>query len=150
MGSSFDVELLIPIIAILGGISVPIVAMYFGHRKQQLQGRLIERAIEQGLTVEEIDALLTQQGMNDGASKRPSRSERAPFLRGLILLFIGAAFLITENPKILEGDVYLGGGNFMGPVGNFVGFLLGGLGLAFFVSDLLVMILGRGSSEKGE
>lgn len=137
-------EILIPIVAIVGGISIPIVAIVMAYRKQKLQARLIERAIEQGLTIEEIDELLARQGFTDNDSRNRQDSNRAgrrevPFRKGLVLFAVGAAFFLAENPYILgvEGGWGFGPQGFLGGTGNFVAYLLMGLGGAFVASDLL-------------
>lgn len=147
-------EILIPIVAIVGGISIPIVAIIMTYRKQKLQARLIERAIEQGLTIEEIDELLARQGFTEGSrddksnGNRPHRRE-VPFRKGLVLFAIGAAFFLAENPHIVgaEGGWGFGPHGFMGGTGNFVAYLLMGLGGAFVASDLLGIFFGPDQDE---
>jgi len=148
-------EVLIPIVAIIGGISIPIVAIIMTYRKQKLQARLIERAIEQGLTIEEIDELLARQGFMDSDSrseKTPSRTSRqeVPFRKGLILFAVGAAFFLAENPDLVgvEGGWGFGPQGILGGTGNFVAYLLMGLGGAFVASDLLGIFFGPDNDDK--
>ena len=94
-------EVLIPIVAIVGGLTIPILALTFAHRKQQMQARIIERAIEQGLTVEEIDELLSRQGFGEENEKKAKQSRAVPFRAGLVVFAIGAAFFLAENPHIV-------------------------------------------------
>ncbi|MAW59197.1 MAG: hypothetical protein CMJ94_00020 [Planctomycetes bacterium] len=144
-------EILIPIVAIVGGLSIPIVALTLAYRKQQLQARLIERAIEQGLSVEEIDELLARQGFTEGNNSREARQRReVPFRRGLVLFAIGAAFFLAENPHFVgarSGWTVLGNEGFLGSPGQFASYILMGIGLAFVASDLLAIFFGERKEE---
>lgn len=143
-------EVLIPLVAIVGGISIPIVAIIVSFRKQKLQATLIERAIEQGLTVEEIDELLKRQGFQEGEQGRvdgkPRVAREVPFRKGFVLMAVGGAFFLAENPHLYGGGWHHGG--FIGAPGVFVSFLLGGIGAAFVVSDLLAILLGKSKQEQ--
>jgi hypothetical protein len=132
--SGFEPELLIPIVAIIGGLSIPIVAIYFDYRKKKVQAHLIEKAIENGLSMEEIGQLLEQHGMDEKEEKGTPR-RRHPFRSGLVLLAIGAAFFMAESSEWSGGMLspIIG---FSGP-SYFVAFLLMGLGVANLLSDLL-------------
>lgn len=136
-------EVLIPLVAIIGGLSIPIVALILQFRKQQLQARLIERAIEQGLTIEEIDELLARQGFAEETAKK-KESREVPFRKGFVLFAIGAAFFLAANPRLMGWTE--GYGVQINPwfdsTGNFVGYLLMGLGVAFSASDLLALVFG--------
>jgi hypothetical protein len=138
---------LIPIVAIVGGLSIPILALIFAHRKQQMQASIIERAIEQGLTVEEIDELLSRQGFGVENEKKSKQSREVPFRRGLVVFAIGAAFFLAENPHLVGVHGGWMAGGFMGGVGNFVGYILMGIGGALVASDLLAIFF---ASDKGK
>lgn len=140
-------EVLIPIVAIVGGLTIPILALFFAHRKQQMQARIIERAIEQGLTVEEIDQLLTRQGFGEENEKKAKQSREVPFRRGLIVFAIGVAFFLAENPDLVGVHGGWMASGLMGGIGNFVGYILMGIGGALVLSDLLAIFL---SPEKGK
>ena len=141
-------EVLIPIVAIVGGLTIPILALTFAHRKQQMQARIIERAIEQGLTVEEIDELLSRQGFGEENEKKAKQSRAVPFRSGLVVFAIGVAFFLSENPDLVGA----GGGwvdrGFLGGAGNFVGYILMGIGGALVVSDLLAIFLAQDKDKE--
>ena len=99
--SGFEPELLIPIVAIIGGLSIPIVAIYFDYRKKKVQAHLIEKAIENGLSMEEIGQLLEQHGMDEKEEKGTPR-RRHPFRSGLVLLAIGAPFAGSPSTGSVE------------------------------------------------
>ncbi len=125
-----DLEnLLIPIIAIAGGLSIPVIAIFFHYRGQKLRAHLVEKAIEQGLTTEEIREIL------DGPNQEPAKQgrRRVPLRGGLILIAIGAAFWFNEHPYGMGGYTTVVN---TGGAGNFVAILLVGLGLANIISDL--------------
>lgn len=146
-------EVAIPIVAIVGGLTIPIVALTLAHKKKVLQARIIERAIEQGLTVEEIDELLERQGMNDEDEKKPGSKRAVPFRAGLIVFAVGVAFFLVENPGSLSGPFGASPHEgFMGPVGSLVAYLLMGIGLALVASDVLALVFGpaRRAAERDE
>jgi hypothetical protein len=123
-------EFIIPIVAILGGLSIPVFVFYFAHRKNQLQADLIEKALEQGLSVEEIHELLVRQGFGEREEKA---KYHVPFRRGLVLLAIGVAFYLAANPEVIDADFqpfYL-----FGSIGSLVPLLLMALGVANLISD---------------
>jgi hypothetical protein len=132
-------EVLIPIVAIVGGLTIPILALTFAHRKQQMQARIIERAIEQGLTVEEIDELLSRQGFGEENEKKAKQSRAVPFRAGLVVFAIGAAFFLAENPHIVGAHGGWMPEGFLGGAGNFVAYILMGIGGALIASDLLAI-----------
>jgi hypothetical protein len=132
-------DVLIPVVAIIGGLTIPILALVFAHRKQGMQARIIERAIEQGLTVEEIDALLSRQGFGEDNEKKAKQSREVPFRRGLVVFAIGAAFFLAENPHIVGVNGGWSSGGFLGGAGNFVAYILMGIGGALVASDLLAI-----------
>jgi len=125
-------EFIIPIVAILGGLSIPIIAIYFTHRKNQLQADLIEKALAQGLSVEEIADLLSRQGFGE---KDARRKHQLPFRKGLVLLAIGAAFFLAANPGAIDADYEAT--RMFGSAGNFVPLLLMALGVANLITDVL-------------
>lgn len=141
-------DVLIPIVAIVGGLSIPILALTFAHRKQQLQARIIERAIEQGLTVEEIDELLSRQGFNEESEKKSKRSREVPFRSGLVVFAIGAAFFLAANPDLVGVHGEWSQALYLGGIGNFVAYILMGIGGALVVSDLLAIFFAPEKDEE--
>ncbi|MEJ2110582.1 MAG: DUF6249 domain-containing protein [Acidobacteriota bacterium] len=84
--------MLIPIVAIVLGCGIPIVAIIFEHFTKKAKLRVIEKAIEQGQPVDELSL--------DG-KKRP----RVPYRGGMIALAVGLgigifALLVGQS----EGD----------------------------------------------
>lgn len=134
-------EVLIPVVAIIGGLTIPILALTFAHRKQQMQARIIERAIEQGLTVEEIDELLSRQGFGEENEKKAKQARAVPFRAGLVVFAIGIAFFLAENPDLVGVHGGWMSEGFLGGIGNFVGYILMGIGAALVASDLLAIFL---------
>lgn len=133
--ADFEPALLIPIVAIVGGLSIPILAIFLDYRKKQLQARIIEKGIEQGLSTEEIAELIEQYGGEKEEGKEKCNRRRHPFRSGLVLMAIGMAFYLAENSNLVGGP-YLPWDRFpMG--GSFIAYLLMGLGAANLISDLL-------------
>jgi hypothetical protein len=141
-------DVLIPIVAIVGGLTIPILALILAHRKQGMQARIIERAIEQGLTVEEIDELLSRQGFGEESEKKAKQSRVVPFRSGLVVFAIGAAFFLAENPRLMGAEGGWMPSGFMGGVGNFVAYILMGIGGALIVSDLLAIFFAPDKDEE--
>jgi len=133
--SDFEAALLIPIVAIVGGLSIPILAIILDYRKKKLQAQIIETAIEQGLSVDEIHELLAQHGGESEEKKEECKGKRHPFRSGLVLLAVGAAFYLADNAHLFN-EPY-GVFDTFPLSGNFVAYLLMGLGVANLVSDLL-------------
>lgn len=77
----------IPIIAILGGLSIPIVAIIAEHFTKKAKIRLMERAIEKGMPLE-------------GFSLEEKKKPRMPYRQGMMSLAIGlgvAVFAISVS-----------------------------------------------------
>lgn len=133
----FEAALLIPIVAIVGGLSIPILAIILDYRKKKLKAQIIERAIEQGLSVEEIRDLVREHGGDEDGEEDDEhcKPSRHPFRGGLVVFAVGLAFYLANNAYI-TGEPFSFLDNFpMG--GSFVSYLLMGLGVAFLISDLL-------------
>jgi hypothetical protein len=113
-----------------------------------MQARIIERAIEQGLTVEEIDELLSRQGFGEENEKKAKQSRQVPFRAGLVVFAIGAAFFLTENPDLLGVNGGWMANGFMGGVGTFVAYILMGIGGALIASDLLAIFFASDKDEE--
>lgn len=133
--AGFEPALLIPIVAIVGGLSIPILAIYLDYRKKQLQAKIIEKGIEQGLSTEEIAELVEQYGGEKEESGEKCNRRRHPFRSGLVLMAIGFAFYMAENSEFLGGSSMPWDRFPMG--GSFIAYLLMGLGAANLISDLL-------------
>ncbi len=133
--SDFEAALLIPIVAIVGGLSIPILAIILDYRKKHLQARIIEKAIEQGLSTEEIADLLDQHEGKKCDTDSEGNRRRHPFRSGLVLLAIGGAFYLADHADMFGGGISPIANFPMG--GSFVAYLLMGLGVANLVADLL-------------
>lgn len=90
--------LLIPIIAIAGGLAIPIVYIITQHQRRQqlLEQNHKERmaAIERGIELPPLPAeLLTDRGFQDNCPPHPSRAWDAgrQLRSGLFLVFVGVA-----------------------------------------------------------
>jgi hypothetical protein len=79
----------IPIVAIVFGLSVPIIAIIVDHLTKKSKMRVIEKAIEKGLSLE-------------GLSLEDERKPRLPYRTGMIVLASGLGFGIFA---ILLGQV---------------------------------------------
>jgi hypothetical protein len=125
-------QIIIPLVAILGGLSIPVFVFYFAHRKSQLQAELIEKALEQGLSIEEIHELLARQGF---VAKEDTPKREIPFRRGLTLLAVGVAFYLAANPQVIAAD--FSPVEIAGSIGTLLPLLLMALGLANLLTDVL-------------
>ena len=86
-------ETLIPIVAIVFSLSIPIVAIIVDHFTRKSKMRVMEKAIEKGLSLE-------------GLSLEDKKGPRVPYRSGMVLLAVGIgicifAILIGQT----EGDV---------------------------------------------
>jgi hypothetical protein len=133
--SEFEAALLIPIVAIVGGLSIPILAIFLDYRKKKLQAQIIETAIEQGLSVEEIRDLVEQHDGETQEKKEDGKRRRHPFRSGFVLFAVGAAFYLAGNSGF--GNEPFSVLNNFPFGGSFVAYLLMGLGVANLISDLL-------------
>ena len=71
----------LPIIAVAGGLAIPIIGIFVDHFTKKAKMRLMEKAIEKGLTLE---------GLSLEEKKRP----RMPYRSGMISLAIGIGVAI--------------------------------------------------------
>ena len=124
-----DDGIIIALVAIIGGLSIPIIWFFFDSKSKERTARVMEKAIEAGHSPEEVMRVL-------GASEtpNPSTTQKVRFRKGLVLIAIGSALLVSN--KLGHGH----GGD---------GFLIGGtivlfLGFAYFLSDLFT-----GGHQKG-
>lgn len=113
-----NLELLIPIVAIVMTMAVPIAWFYFHNRSKEARYRAMERMAQAGQDPKMLERLLA----DEPASTRPYR--RQPYRSGLICCAIGAAFLIA------------GGDRHNGPE-PWVGLMLVFLGLALMLGDFM-------------
>ncbi len=72
---------LIPIVAIVFGISIPIIAIIVEHLSKKSKMRLMEKAIEKGMPLE-------------GLSLENRKAPRVPYRSGMVLLAIGVGICI--------------------------------------------------------
>jgi len=115
-----DAVIIIPLVAITGGLSIPIFWLFLDSKAKDRRARVIEKAIEAGHSPQEV-----VKALNDGEpNARPNR--RIRFRKGLVLMAVGLALLVTNDMGYGHGDD---------------GMVVGGmiclfLGIAFFLSDL--------------
>ena len=114
-------ETIIALVVIVGGLSIPLFWFFFDGKSKERNARVMEKAIEAGHSPEEVMRVL---GAESAPIQHPERKVR--FRKGLVLIAIGSALLVTNS---------LGYGH-----GN-DGMVIGGtillfLGIAFFLSDL--------------
>ena len=69
-------EILIPIVAIVFSLSIPIIAIIMEHLTRKNKMRLMEKAIEKGLPLE-------------GLSLAEKKAPRVPYRSGMVLLAVG-------------------------------------------------------------
>ena len=115
-----DAEDLIPLVAVIGGLSIPIFWFFFDSKAKDRRARVIESALEAGHSPQEVIKVLN----DGGTTAAPNRKVR--FRKGLVLMAVGLALLLTNNMGYGHGDD---------------GMVIGGticlfLGIAFFLSDL--------------
>jgi len=113
-----NLEIMIPIVAIVMTMAVPIAWFYFHNRSKEARYRAMERMAQAGQ-----DPKLLERMLADEPAARPPR--RQPYRGALICIAIGAAFLVANGDH--RGD---------GPA-PWVGFLLIFIGLALGLSDFM-------------
>jgi len=124
-----EAETIIPIVAIVGAFSIPITWFYFDSRNRRDRTKVVEKALETGTDPEVALRAL---------GKPSTPTIRRPFRRGLVLLAIGAALLLSYQLGYTDhGD----------HEGQVFGIILSFLGLAFLIGDLLDRG-GNGSSSE--
>ena len=82
---------LIPIVAIVCSLAIPIIAIIFEHFTKKSKMHLMEKAIEKGLTLENL-------------SLEGKKGPRVPYRSGMVLLAVGVgisifALLIGQNER---------------------------------------------------
>lgn len=89
--AGFNWGLLIPILAIVGGMGTGIVAMVMDHRRKQ--ALLAERRlmIEKGMTPPPLDSEL----LSSSRGPRPHGDAESSLRHGIILLFVGLGMLAS-------------------------------------------------------
>ena len=108
-------EILIPIIAIVMTMSIPIAWFYFDNRNKEARYRAMERLAQGGQDPKMLERLLHDEPV-------ARRTPRQPYRSGLICIAIGAAFLLATDHD--------------GPP-NWVGMLMLFIGLALILGDLM-------------
>lgn len=89
-----NLGLLVPIVAIVFSLSIPIVAIIVEHFTKKAKMRLMEKAIEKGLSLE-------------GLSLEDKKQPRMPYRAGMVLLAVGIGLCIfgillgRHNPSTL-------------------------------------------------
>ena len=116
-----DEGILIALVAIIGGLSIPLFWFYFDSKSKERNARVMEKAIEAGHSPQEVMRVLG----NQAAPAQPP-GQKVRFRKGLELIAIGSAFLVTSNLGYGNGDDGM----------VIVGTILLFLGFAFFLSDL--------------
>ncbi|MFT4531163.1 MAG: hypothetical protein ACI81F_001980 [Thalassolituus oleivorans] len=119
--NEFEPELLIPLFAIVFGISIPLVKMYFDYKKKQNTNELLAEALKSGADVESIREMMEIQ------PSEPKAKVHQPYRAGLICLGIGGAMLV-----IGETTNDISGKGIAVP-----GILLAFLGVALLLADLI-------------
>ena len=115
-------KLMIPIVAIVMVLLIPIAWFYFDSRNKEARYRAMERMAQSGQDPKMLEQMLADEPTTPRQRKQPYRG-------GLICLALGAAFLIADSrtPDEIHGD---------GPP-EFVGLVLVFLGVALILSDLM-------------
>jgi len=113
--------IIISLVAILGGLSIPALWLFFDHKSKERNARVMEKAIEAGHSPEEVMRVWDKSEVSTSP-----RAQKVRFRKGLVLLAIGGAFLVTHNLGYGNGDDGM----------VIVGTILLFLGIAFFLSDL--------------
>jgi len=114
-------ETIIALVAIIGGFSTPLFWFFFEGKSKEREARVMEKAIEAGHSPEEV-----MRALGKHASSKSRAGRKVRFRKGLVLISIGSALLVTHHLGYGHGD---DGMVVMGTVLLF-------LGIAFFLSDL--------------
>ncbi len=114
-------ETILPAIAIVGSMSIPILWFYFDSRNKASRDKVIGKALESGTPIDEVKEMLS-----DRESER-SAVRRMPYRKGLILMAIGFGLFISERMEFFHNDA--------GPMAGF-GIIGMCLGFALLVSDI--------------
>lgn len=118
--NEFDPEILIPLFAIIFGMSIPLVAMYFDYKKKQDTNALLTEALKSGADMESIRDMLEIEPAESQAKSRH------PYRAGLICLGIGGAMLvISETSSGVPENIFI------------PGVLLAFIGIAILLADFI-------------
>lgn len=82
-------EKFIVIIAMVGGFSIPIIWFYFDFKAKARRASVAEKALEVGASPEEVLRAL------EATDKPEKEARRTPYRKGLILCAIGLALLFS-------------------------------------------------------
>lgn len=119
--------LMIPILAVVMTLLIPIAWFYFDHRNKRARYQAMERLAQSGQDPKMLERMLAGEPRHE-----PRNGRRTPYKSGLICLAIGLTFMIGSEYYYHEG-----------PPG-WVGLLLLLIGLALLISDFLA----RGDRER--
>jgi len=121
---SGSIEQIIPVVAIVGSMSIPIFWFYFDSRNKASRDQAIGKALESGAPLEDVKELYAE---TESASKA---ARKMPFRKGLILISLGLALLMSRELGFFGAQTSedSGAAGVFGLIGLF-------LGLAFLVSD---------------
>ena len=118
-----ELEMLIPLIAVAGGLSIPVFWFFYDSRNRASRDRVIEKAIQSDMSVEDVRELLRED------KEKPTAPHKMPYRKGLVLMGIGIGLLTARKlgymPEPDSGDP---DGGIFGIVGLF-------LGMGLFLSD---------------
>ena len=116
-----DEGILIALVAIIGGLSIPIIWFFFDNKSKERNARVMEKAIQAGHSPEEV-----MRAWSAAETSSPAPAQKVRFRKGLVLAAIGSALLVTSNLGYGEDaeEMVIGGT------------ILLFLGIAFFLSDL--------------
>lgn len=89
---------LIAIVAVVGGLTIPVVALIMDYRRRKLQFEERRLMIERGMTPPPMDA-----GPDSGAELDPATRREKALQGGIVTLFVGiglglAAYVLTVLP----------------------------------------------------
>lgn len=113
--------LMIPILAVVMTLLIPIAWFYFDHRNKRARYQALERLAQSGQDPRMMERLLAGEPRHDARSGR-----RTPYKGGLICVAIGLTFMIGAERYYFHD----------GPPG-WIGLLLLLIGLALLLSDFL-------------
>ena len=124
-------EVLIPVVLFVLVFSIPIVAIISDGRTKRSRDRVLEKALEAGRTLDEVQQLFPEE------SDR-KRLKQRPYYKGLVVLAVGGALLVARQLTMPGPGEY--------PATEFgeqaEGMLIGGticlfIGIAMVVGDFL-------------
>ena len=114
-------EVVLPTVFVLGGLSIPVFWFYFDSRNKASRDKVIGQALEAGAPLEDIKEMLAEGG---SAAKN---QRRMPFRKGLILMAIGFGLLMSRQLGFFDQGDGQGAGVF--------GLIAFFLGIALLLSD---------------